>query len=174
MAADMPERKVKRYEQLIELFECFAKGYNDKLQPSEELRLSYVQLYNIVESYFQDVERYKGYHFAQPAESLINDAKICGFMIKWFLRIRPLYVHNEFSVTVQHSADSFDFDDVGLIVNELFCLFLAECFLSVALSEAKLGELLYIFRYRNTDEYALMAIFQMVMDARDRKIVILP
>ena len=148
----------------------FTEQYQSRIRPHEELHISYVQLYNIVESYFQDVDRYKQYHFRDPANSLIN-AKKAALTLKWLLRVKPLYVHNTFSL--EEATTDFQYDDFSIILNELFAIFVAECFLKIVMSDQKFGELLYLIRYRNVDEYMLMAVFQLIMDLRDGEAVTL-
>jgi hypothetical protein len=171
MSEDGDQRELKRFQNLVQLFELFGGRYREKLQPSEELRISYIQLYNLVESYFQDVDRYKQYHFKDPGGSLINEAKRSALTVKWLMRVKPIYVHNSFSIS-DDNVNSFDYDDYSIIMNELFAIFVAECFLAVSFSDGKFGELLYMLRYRNPDEYALMGIFQVIMDLRKGDAVI--
>lgn len=166
------QKEIKRIALLIQLFDLFHNEYVNRLHPQEELHINYVQLYNVVASYFQDVDRYKQYHFRDPAKSLVNDAKKCAFTLKWLSRIKPLYIHNSFSL--DHSdLDTFDYDDPSMIVNEWFSVFVAECLLGIGFSTTKFSEILYLLRYRNPDEYALIPLFQVLMDLRDGETIVI-
>ncbi|MEL6610156.1 MAG: hypothetical protein AAFO93_14710, partial [Pseudomonadota bacterium] len=45
-----------------------------------------------VSSAYRDILRYKIYHQEDPETEKLDCVKRCAYLLKWFMRIRPLYV----------------------------------------------------------------------------------
>ena len=113
--------------------------------PQGQAELNEATLYNVVESYFEDVERHKDYH----QSTRIDKPKQAAFTIKWISKLRPIQFNHELRKPSKNM----------LYANELFALRCGFLFLGLkvqVLPERVYEEALYTLRYRAADERLLL------------------
>ena len=138
----------KKFALRQELLEKIFNGLQNQLGLGDDLvkylKINRTVLFNVVISYFHDVERHKEFH----KFSLVDETKQGAFTIKWVARLRPIQFDHKEQVTSK---------DI-LYINEIFALRCGLAF--VKMSPSKLPEplyydMLYTLRYRCIDERLL-------------------
>ena len=143
-----------------ELLEFIFRGLQEHLDPtSKHLELNRTVLYNIVVSYFEDVDRHKEYHGTPRVDS----AKQGAYSIKWIAKLRP----------IQLKCAEEDVNQELLYINEIYALRCGLSFMRVipAILPGQLyDDLLYTLRYRHIDERMLLIWLETLRHAIDGSI----
>lgn len=130
-----------------DLFEHIFAGLRQHLgEGYEHLQINRVVLFNIVISYFDDVDRHKHYHGTER----IDPTKQAAFTIKWIARLRPI----QFSLPSPDDATK-----EILYINEIFSLRCGLAFMELTPQELPkdiYADALYTIRYRHLDERMLI------------------
>ena len=112
----------------------------------EYLEVNRLILYNVVVSYFDDVDRHKQYH----GTKLIDETKQAAFTIKWIAKLRP----------IQFNLPSIDAVTTQILyINEIFAVRCGLAFMKLSpqeLPKAIYADALYAIRYRHLDERMLI------------------
>lgn len=141
-----PEQRI-RVAKRQDLLEDIFAGLRQHLgEGFEHLQINRVVLFNIVISYFDDVDRHKHYHGTE----LIDQTKQAAFIIKWIARLRPI----QFSLPNPDDATK-----EILYINEIFAVRCGLAFMELTpqqLPNDIYADALYTIRYRHLDERMLI------------------
>ena len=121
------------------------------------LELNRVVLFNVVVSYFHDVDRHKDFHGSER----VDKAKQAAFTIKWISKLRPI----QFTCKVEEASQSI------LYVNEMFAVRCGLAFMQLspsALPRQLFDDVLYALRYRPVDERMLFVWLTTLVECRLR------
>lgn len=135
-------RVATRQELLEQVFDGLKAHIGDDF---DHLELNRVVLYNVVVSYFRDVDRHKEFH----QTALVEQTKQAAFTIKWLAKLRP----------VQFRSSTEDVTQTMLYVNEVFAVRCGLAFMQISpdvLPQPLYDEILYTLRYRHIDERMLL------------------
>lgn len=146
----------QKYDQLVDYFSDFAEELRETSRVPCDL--DYGVLTNVCESYAFDLSRYSKFHELNAPDRARRAAYIC----KWIIRLRPVYlIHDQL-------PDDKESKKFALMVNELFCLYVASGILGVDIEESATNRfveiLLYSLRYRLSSEDSLILLFSRMLD----------
>jgi hypothetical protein len=156
----IPEsRKYARLGYLERVYEDLIQSFNNKGREDliKSIYLNRAILLQVVSCYFYDVERLKHFHSIDR----IDDYKIGGFMMKWILKLKPVFFDN------RELDPKIEVNKLHLCCNEMFALKVGLAMAKIKLSKISdefLNKQIYHFVYRNVDEHMLM----MWLEAIDR------
>lgn len=139
-----------------------------------------VVMTNVGVSAMDDIWRWKAYHLRDAEAPKLSDAvKRAAYFTKWIVKLRPIYVNRPMD-SASFSA-SFDKNDSTLLINEMFAFHIARGSLAVRAKVPKIitsptitADMLYDLHYRNMNEDALMAIYQLIYDTAAGHQLIMP
>lgn len=143
MALTAHQTKIARRQDL--LTEIFLALCDHVGADFDHLELSSAVLYNVVVSYFHDVERHKEFH----GTDLVDETKQGAFTMKWISKLRPIQI----TCSVEDVSTNI------LYINEAFAVRCGLAFLRVSpdvLPRRLYADLLYTLRYRPVDERMLL------------------
>lgn len=134
-----------------------------------DIGIDHVVMMNVAQSAMDDIWRYKVFHLENPGKYSYAVKRVAYFS-KWLLKLRP--IHCRRPQRAASFVSSFDkIADRTLLLNESFCLYLAQGALA---KDAGLENILftprlifmmeYDMHYRDMNDTALLAIFQLVKD----------
>ena len=89
------QEKIATRQELLEQVFCELK--NGLGADFEHLAINRVVLYNVVVSYFDDVDRHKDFH----GTVLVDEAKQAAYTIKWIAKLRPIQFDCDVEATSQ-------------------------------------------------------------------------
>jgi hypothetical protein len=128
-----------------------------------KLRFDPAILYIVLVSTYDDIARYKNYHFENPVLQKSDAIKRAAFYTKWLTHFRPFYVSRPRST----GGEDIDQKDSTVIVNEEFSIGWALANLSVDLDIQKLNvsleeweRMLYDLKFRMLSAECLMHIYE--------------
>ncbi|SLM31129.1 hypothetical protein MTBBW1_2720006 [Desulfamplus magnetovallimortis] len=131
------EKQIERCKFIAELYNEFVKQDKD----FNNLYLCHEIVFNVVASYYDDIDRIKQYH---ASIKLADFHKIAAFTAKWIVHLRPIQI-NEGQLT--------NSKDKKLLVNEYFALYVITVILGIqdvlSIPASLRYNLLYMFRYRH-------------------------
>jgi hypothetical protein len=117
----------------------------------------------VLVSTYDDIARYKNYHFENPILQKSDAIKRAAFYTRWITHFRPFYV----SRSKTSSGRTIDRKDSTVIVNEEFSIGWALANLSVDLKKKKLNvsleeweSMLYDLKFRTLSAESLMHIYE--------------
>ncbi|MDE0423047.1 MAG: hypothetical protein OXK76_19445 [Gammaproteobacteria bacterium] len=148
-------RVAQRQELLEQIFTGLLAGLDLGFA---NLELNRVVLFNVVVSYFHDVDRHKDFHGSER----VDEAKQAAFTIKWISKLRPI----QFTCEVEDASQSI------LFINEMFAVRCGLAFMKLSpaiLPRQLYDDLLYALRYRPVDERMLfvwLATLQLSVDGQ--------
>ena len=140
------EQVLNRCSTLVALYQEFINKYNDPHRGSVYLNKDL--LYIVVESYFDDIYRYKEYSGSERADQ----HKQAGYTIKWISRIRPIQLNQDTLI-----------DKQTLFINSSFAIYCGFSFLDLKIADTItphfFKHLLYITQYRQLSGKQLATMF---------------
>ena len=146
-------RIARRQEMLEHIFHGLQDQFDSESQ-FKHLSINRTILFNVVKSYFYDVDRHKHFH----GSHLVDETKQGAYTIKWIAKLRPIqFDHPESSVS----------PDV-LFVNEIFAVRSGLASLSLSpdiLPDSLYYGMLYSLRYRCIDERLLFVWLATLLSA---------
>lgn len=162
-------RLLEHWQMAEEFMAAFERDYFDgRAQPESHVGINEERLALAVSSAYQDIVRYKVYHQENPKYEKLDCVKRCAFLLKWFVRLKPLYVKQPSNgVAVDASLTPLE------MANEFLSLYFFEQHLSleqecqIELDEIKTAELAYALLYRQMNEDAWVAIFQLIKECAE-------
>lgn len=129
----------------------------------KKIDCDFAVLYDVVKSTYDDIWRYKDYHFVNPDDQRLNGIKRAAYITKWLIRMRPIFVDRE--------PSNFSSDDGTILLNETFAIYLAFEYIAqelgvtgLKLNTPKTNELIYDLHYRDLSDDALLAYYQAIAD----------
>ena len=130
-----------------DLLESIFAGLRQHLgQGFEHLQINRVVLFNVVVSYFDDVNRHKHFHGTER----IDPTKQAAYTMKWIAKLRPI----QFSLPNPDDATK-----EILYINEIFAVRCGLAFMELTpqdLPDVIYVDALYTIRYRHLDERLLI------------------
>ena len=136
--------RIARRQDLLEQIFSGLREHLDYESEFKHLKINRTVLFNVVASYFHDVDRHKHFH----GTKLVDQTKQGAYTIKWITKLRP--------IQFDHTEDSVS-NDV-LFINEIFALRCGLASLSLSpniLPQSLYSDMLYALRYRCIDERLL-------------------
>ena len=150
---DQQMKVVHRQEMLEQIFYGLRDHLN--LGPDfEHLEINRTVLFNVVVSYFHDVDRHKQFHGTE----LVDETKQGAFTMKWIAKLRPIQFNH---------PEPLASTDV-LFINEIFAVRCGLAFLTISpnvLPESLYYDMLYTLRYRCIDERLLFVWLATIVSA---------
>lgn len=139
------------YDEIDNLFGAFASDFKDSC--GIEVDIDSDLILNVCESFAYDIVRYTAFH-----ENVIPDrARRAAYLCKWLMRFRPTFVTSSLS-NLPHRERQ-----LGLLANELFCMYASSGLLRINLettiTDRLFNTLLYSLRYRAHSEDAFILFF---------------
>ena len=138
------QMKVARRQEMLERIFDGLRDHLDLGPNFEHLEINRTVLFNVVVSYFHDVDRHKQFH----GTKLVDETKQGAFTMKWIAKLRPIqFDHPEPIVS----------PDI-LFINEIFSVRCGLAFLNISpdiLPASLYYDMLYTLRYRCVDERLL-------------------
>ena len=137
---------------------------NFSIQTTVDSRRLFASIY----SAYEDIARYKNYHLTNPAKQKSDAVKRTAFLTKWICRFKPILVEGG-SCSVEELREKTQID-CGLLVNELFALYVTTVNLSVqigrdfALTEEKQYDIAYDLLFRHINEDSLLMAYQAILE----------
>ena len=154
MPLDDTQLKIARRQDLLEQIFLGLRDHLDPKSHFEHFNINRTVLFNVVGSYFHDVDRHKDFH----GSSLVDETKQGAFTIKWIAKLRPIQFDHPEPVA---STDV-------LFINEIFAIRCGLAFLKISpdvLPELLYHDMLYALRYRCVDERLLFVWLATVVAA---------
>jgi hypothetical protein len=156
---------------------CFLQDTR-RIHPTWNLGIDPVVMRNVAQSAMDDIWRYKVFHLDESPKPALSDAvKRAAYLTKWLLKLRPIYCVRP--LRAEQFKRAFDKNDNTLLINEAFSLWISSATIATDANVEKLvlmpdfmASILYDFHFRQMNDDALLAIYQMVRDiAGERRLV---
>jgi hypothetical protein len=142
-------RILPRLDLLVVTFDKLKKSYE-----VPDVQLNESILFQVVVSYFQDIDRFKEYTGAKFA----NSHKQAAYTFKWISKLRPVQIQGKPNQDIKE-----------LMFNSIFAIYASLSFLSplvlANISDEYFGQLLYFSTYRNISGRHLSSTFYLLEQA---------
>ncbi|MEP4377975.1 MAG: hypothetical protein ABJ215_12280 [Alphaproteobacteria bacterium] len=156
------EQMASRFQDLGEIVQNFVDEYESETEAP--LTVDWSRLYVVVVSAYDDVARFKAYHLEDPRADLSDAIKRSAFLVKWIIREKPLY-----------SGEDGNPFGPPVLANEALAIRVAlsnltvYCGRDLDLTEEKIWDFVYDFKYRDLPSDALISIFQMFVEIAENE-----
>ena len=158
-----PEKVRARFVELGEEFNVFAESLSIQCGADFDLELDRYKLELAVISYFNDISRYKSWHFPEdPEGSRLDGTKKAAYMAFWLNRIAPISVRRN----GRPAPPSQDGRTIGvdplMLATQYFSLHVACNYLGFRPADELQGKLLYHMLYREESAKHYLLVFEML------------
>ena len=160
----MPDEKLRqRFEELGREFEAFVARMDTQYGVDLDLEIDLPKLQLVVLSYFQDVSRYKAWHFPDnPAGARLDGTKKAAYMAFWLNKIAPVSARRaDSAVPLEIDATGFPVDPL-VLATPFFTLHVITNYLGFVLSDKLMSKLLYHMIYREESAKHYLLLFEML------------
>jgi hypothetical protein len=114
----VPLRLVKvRWKMLAQFFDDLKPNLVGGISPSAEVKVDFNSLFAAVQSYLDDIDRFKVWHLRAKGrkKSRANCVKHAAYLTYWLNKVRPVII-------VRPDPSSFDVADTGIMMNSTFAI----------------------------------------------------